>query len=322
MAQPRVKIDTVSGIAAEKVTIAEEDILPEDALTKTGDHTLMVAEREIVEREESVTEQIIRYIGRERREKLDQEIMSLYERVADELSDSKDDAAFALKTLREAQDIVIEDISQYDEALYRVAVVKTMLVRKHNLRRWSYTWGMFVFFYAVVWLLLFIAGIEFVDLSDVTDVGQGAAALRSAWISALAGGIGGVMAILYSLSWRVAIKHEFDRQYVMKYLVQPVMGFVLGAVIFFITSAGFLLFSSSPVGSTGSDAEAFIGGPQLVAFQILLGFIAGFRQRVVYFMLDRIVQRLSPKAGETKGPSSVVPGEDLQRLQEAQEAAQ
>lgn len=312
LSPPRiVGIESVGGIAAEALPVSAEDILPQDALTKFGDHTLSVEKRERLQRDAATAERIARYIGPERRQKLDDEIMTLYDDVAHELSDSKDDVAFALKTLREAQEIVIEDISDYDDALYRVSVVRTMLVRKKNLRNWSYTWGMVVFAYAIVWLALFVIGVMYIDPSNVTGMSEGAAALRSAWLSSLAGGIGGTIAILYSLSWRVAIKHEFDRQYIMKYLVQPIMGFVLGAVIFFITSAGFLLFNP-PAASEG--AEAFIGGPQMIAFQLLLGFIAGFRHRVVYYLIDRIVQKISPTVTESKQPTSVVPAEDYEQL--------
>jgi hypothetical protein len=318
----RLEIDSFSGIATEKGPISEKDILPEDALTETGDHILAVEKRSQLERDDALSEKVLRYIGRERREKLDQEIEELYSQVAEELSDSKEDSGFALRTLSDAQDIVLEDPRQYDEALYRVAVVKTMLVRKRNLRRWSYTWGMVVFFYSLIWLSAFIAGffLPFAQADpSAAELGQGIVALRAAWLSSLAGGIGGTIAILYSLSWRVAIKHEFDRQYIMKYLVQPIMGFILGALIFFITTAGFLFFGGGERLLTTTSEGAFLGVSQLVALQILLGFIAGFRQRVVYYMIDRIVKRLSPKPTESREPTSVVPNEDFQQLHSAPE---
>jgi hypothetical protein len=70
---------------------------------------------------------------------------------------------------------------------------------------------------------------------------------------------------------------------------------------------------------TTTSEGAFLGVSQLVALQILLGFIAGFRQRVVYYMIDRIVKRLSPKPTESREPTSVVPNEDFQQLHSAPE---
>jgi hypothetical protein len=311
LSPPRV-IESVGGIAAERTAVSAEDILPEDILVKKGDSIITVEKREKLERDQAKTEQIIKYIGPERRKKLDDEIEDLYQTVSKELSDNKEDAAFALKTLREAQEIVIEDISDYDDAIYRVAVVRTMLVRKQNLRTWSYTWGMVVFGYAIVWLAIFVAGMVFVDFSSLTGLTEGAQALTSSWVTALTGGIGGVIAILYSLSWRVAFKQEFDRQYIMKYLVQPIMGFILGAVIFFITSAGYLVFNPGAA-AAGGDSP-FFGSNQLIAIQIILGFIAGFRQRVVYYMIDKIVQKISPEETESKTPTSVVPADDYSKI--------
>lgn len=237
---------------------------------------------------------------------IEREIEQLYDMVADELSAHKEDAAFALKTLSEAHDIIIEDPRQYDKALYRVAVVKTMLVRKRNLRRWSYTWGCFAFLYAVAWLIAIIAALGFDDRFNAMLGGSSAGVdtVGVAWFTALAGGLGGIAALLYSLSWRVAIKHELDRQYVMAYLARPVIGFILGGVIFLIVMAGLLLFNYAP-------NRQGLFPPSIVALQMLFGFIVGFRQRIIYDMIDKLVPFLSPKEAtkETNEPGGINPPE-------------
>jgi hypothetical protein len=104
------------------------------------------------------------------------------------------------------------------------------------------------------------------------------------------------MGILYSLYWRVAFKQNFDRQYMMYYLVQPIMGFVLGAVTHLIITAGFLTFNNA--------AGAL--SPITTLVQLVIGFIAGFRQRVVYLMIDKLVQKIAPEESD-KSPDNVVP---------------
>ncbi len=298
VAVPQPVIQSVGGIITEAVPTRIEDLLPADYQYTTG--SLQLAERAKVERDELLSEKVERYLGAERRKALDDEIERLYEVVSNELSDNNEDVSFALKALSEAQDIVLEDIRQYDEALYRVAVVKTMLVRRRNLKRWSYSWGSFVFGYAVIWLVLFILAIVFTGninsvVGNFAGESGGLAAARSAWYSALAGGIGGIIGILYSLYWRVAVKQNFDRQYIMYYLVQPIMGFMLGAVTHLIITAGFLTFNAA-----GASSQI------TVILQMVIGFIAGFRQRVVYEMIDRIVQKIAPEEPD-KNPISVVP---------------
>jgi hypothetical protein len=296
-------IESLGGIITERIETSPEDLLPPDlAQQQEINNILDLKERTQLEKDEAISARVSRYVGRERRENLDAEIERLYTLVATELSANKEDAEFALRTLSEAQDIILEDTRQYDEALYRVAVVKTMLARKQNLRNWSYTYGMGIFVYAVAWLGLFIFGFLSTDFLNTVmgESGEGLAAVRGAWFSALSGGIGGIIGIFYSLYWHVAMKQDFDRQYVMYYLVQPIMGFILGALIYFIVLAGYLVFNlSTPTESPDT----------ITAIAIVLGFIAGFRQRIVFEMIDRIVQKLMPRSQDepSQDPISLAP---------------
>ncbi|MEW5961487.1 MAG: hypothetical protein AB1801_27540, partial [Chloroflexota bacterium] len=318
---PRVTVESLGGIVTERIETAEEDILPPDIRDRQDVSNVLDLKRRVqVARDDAVAERVVRYIGQERRENLDREIERLYDQVARELSVNKEDVEFALRSLSEAQDILFEDARQYDEALYLVAVVKTMLARKQNLRHWSYTWGLAVFFYALVWLGAFIAGYIFTgNLSSILDALAGASqssqAIRAAWFSALAGGVGGIIGIFYSLYWHVAMKQDFDRQYVMYYLVQPIMGFVLGSVVYFIIAAGFLVISFAAF-PEGTSNEEVLASRTVIAVQIVLGFVAGFRQRVVFEMIDRIVKKLLPRSEDEpdQGPVSLVPAERREKI--------
>ncbi len=329
---PRARVESVSGIVSEKIQVVEKDILPEDTKFSGGPVSgiLTVADRAQVEQNELITQRVTRYIGRERREKLDKDIENLYEDVAEELSSHKEDSDFALRILSQAQDIIFEDARQYDEALYRVAIVRTMITRRRNLRKWSYTYGSAVFFYAVVWLAAFLAGFLFTEainaaLNTATAaqeiVGNNVdptATIRAAWFSALAGGIGGVIGILYSLYWKVAMKQDFDRQYTMYYIVQPIMGFILGALMYFIIGAGFLVinFAAQPSNDATQTTSNVLSSQIVISLQIVSGWIAGFRMRFTLELVDKIVQRFSGKDDEhpSSDPVSVAPVEQMTPL--------
>lgn len=114
------------------------------------------------------------------------------------------------------------------------------------------------------------------------------------------GGIGGAVGALYSLWWHVADRQDFDRQYLMWYIVQPIMGMVLGGIIYLAIAAGFLVLQATPaVGPTN------IGSWLMPS---LLACLAGFRQNFVYEVLDRIMAAFMPKkdeedeANKKKGP--------------------
>lgn len=98
------------GVSGEGIGASSGNVWPEDRLPDDG---LIVGEREA---------DILRYIGKYR-DKLFEEIQALHEEVPDVLHSNRDDVSFALRTLAEANDIIIEDPRQYDEALYRVAIV-------------------------------------------------------------------------------------------------------------------------------------------------------------------------------------------------------
>ncbi len=270
----------------EKTLIAGVEALPEDSLTRADTYSPAIKKRKTLEPDTTLTKPAAPPVSSEQRKKLDEQIESLYNRVAKELNSNPKDVSFALQKLRIAQSIVIEDIRQYEQALYWVAVVKEMLVQKRNLRRWAYTWGLFVFFYGLFWLPAFIAGL-FIDIPEFV-VGA-----KEAWFSGLAGGIGGAVAILQNISWQVSVRQAFDRRHTMKYLVQPIMGFLLGIVIFFIVGAGYLI-----IGAHNFDPNNIGDRTRFIVVQMLLGFIAGFHQTVIYHLIDRIAQLLTPKTAK------------------------
>jgi hypothetical protein len=275
--------DRLQNIATDRGLMLEEEALPEESLTQQASHDFILEKRTIVAPDTNLAKQVTHYLSQERREKLDRQIETLYSRVAHELHDNPKDVTFALKRLQQAQDIVLEDMWRYEEALYSITEIKTMLLIKQTWRRWSNTWGPFVFFYALIWLALFIAAF-FIDMTAwIAGVN-----IMGIWFAALAGGIGGVVGILYHLYWHVSIRVDFDRQYLMNYLIQPIFGFILGGVIFLISSAGFILADAKSL----DDSAPLIDGVQ--RFQMLLGFLAGFNQQVVYSAIDRIIKRLLP----------------------------
>lgn len=296
-------VNQLNNDTSEKDLTSKKEELPEDVLTETDDYSATVQRRETLEHDDILAKQVAHYISREQRRKLDFQIEKLYDRVSKELIDNPKDVIFALEKLKKAQGIVMEDMREYEEALYWVAQVKKMLVTRHNMKRWSYTWGMFALFYALIWFVVFIVGF-FVDINNLGIDNLGG------WYAALAGGIGGVAAILTNLSFQVSVRQEFNRQLLMKYLVQPIMGFILGAVIFFIVSTGFLVVSSSDT-----------PGTTILIIQMLLGFIAGLSQDVVYKLIDSIVQRLSPRTEQEKNLSNNNSKDDIESLETVQKPA-
>ena len=51
----------------------------------------------------------------------------------------------------------------------------------------------------------------------------------------------GWWARLYPLWWHISEQQDFDRHYLTWYLVQPLLGLVLGGIVFLLMAGGFLL---------------------------------------------------------------------------------
>ena len=284
-------------LAAFGEGLTKEDFRPKDELP---DHELVLREDQPGELDVATQQRIMEYIGEKRRDDLFEEIQDLHEEVSNVLSGNKTDVSFALDTLREANEYIIQKPYEYDEALYRVALVKTMLFRKRKLSRSSWSVGIPVLLYGILWTIVCLIG--FVTTIDYQALGVQADLIpifEAVWLSGLAGGLGGTVEIFWRLYYRVSIKQDFDPQYLMYYIVKPILGFVLGLVMYFLVSVGTSISGGAVVQSTGTSTG--------FALTLLLGFVAGYRQESVFDMIYVIVNRISPDSKKGKGVKSVVP---------------
>ncbi|MCB0208568.1 MAG: hypothetical protein KDJ52_04545 [Anaerolineae bacterium] len=273
---------------SEKPYTSDHEILPEDILTKQPSLHLTINKKDAVELDPALAEQLESYTSRERQQYLDQQVETLYEQVIKELNHFPADVSLALKKLNKAHGLVLEKPEQYNAALNEVAEVKMMIIEKRMRRQWAYTWGLMVFFYAVIWFVILAMGF-FVDLKRLSEgliyIAEG---YTTIWYVALAGGLGGVVAVLYDLSEDMS-KNQFERQKVMLYLIHPVTGLILGVLMFFVANTGFLVFGNATLGVESRNFSS----PQILL--IVLAWLAGFRQLDIYQLIDQILARVLPK---------------------------
>jgi hypothetical protein len=255
-----------------------------------------------------VTERtVLGRLGEERQRALVEDIDALVVEAAQILSvDERLEEALIL--LREARDITIETPRQFDQAEYRVAKVMAMLERKKNSGRWSVTYGYPVFLYDLAWFLLLLGSLLFdhslaVFIANITGMTFADLASLSMehifplWNTMAWGGIGGVVGSLYSLYWHAAVEQDFDKQYVMWYIVQPIMGMILGGIVYLIVASGFMSVQvlAGQAADVSEAARQSMTNPAVKAFHSAVAVVAGFRQRFVFELLDKIVQVLTPK---------------------------
>ena len=218
---------------------------------------------------------------------LHQQIDELYRQVATEFSSPPDKAERALTMLRESRQLLIDSPEEYVTAEFRTAQVRVMLDRMRESRKQSTYYGPRILGYQAGWLLVLLLGLIFAGplttLITGSDRVTGPALLNVYPIinTMIWGGIGGIVGALYTLWWHISREQDFDRNYLMWYMVQPLMGLVLGGIIFLIMAGGFLIINVNLTDDTAST------GARLLPY--LAAVLAGFRQNFIYERFDRLI---------------------------------
>jgi hypothetical protein len=92
----------------------------------------------------------------------------------------------------------------------------------------------------------------------------------------------------------VAKVRDFDKQYIMWYVVQPVIGLLLGALVHLVIGAGFLIARG-----LNQPDQAVIAS----LFPYAVACIVGFRQRSILEMIDRVIQVITPSPRPVSNPA-------------------
>ncbi len=228
-----------------------------------------------------------------------QQIDALYKQVATEFSSPPAMAERALTLLREARQLMIDSPEEYVNAEYRMMQVRAMLDRVKESRTQSVYYGPRILAYEAAWLLVLLLGLIFATpltrwITAISGVsGSALLDINPILNTMFWGGIGGVVGALYALWWHISERQNFDRNYLMWYLVQPLMGLVLGGITFLILTGGFLILQvdiSSDKASTGARLLPY-----------LTAVLAGFRQNFVYEQLERLISLFTPSTRRETG---------------------
>ncbi len=245
-------------------------------------------------------------LSEERKKELQTRIDRLYNDAVRFLGSRKDLAESAMEQLKEARASL--DTSPA-EAEYKIFWAAALIKRAQSSRSFSSRLVSFlVFLYQLAWLALFGFGfvetLYFQDFISKHLVGTTTGALSvmvyaDFWASIMWGGIGGLIGAMYHLWWHVSKLEDFDKSYTMWYIVQPVMGAILGGLMYLVMAAGFLAMNIVP-----QEKDV------IHALPLVLAAIAGFRQLYVYELLDRLVKSFMPSPEEgTPTPSTPPLGE-------------
>jgi hypothetical protein len=200
-----------------------------------------------------------------------------------------------LENLKAARNLLLGGRKNYEDAQRYVVEVEADLLYAGRVRRWSYTYGIFVLLYDLLWLGLLIVGVlsgrAVSERFAIDGTLLTAEFTLTIWVTILAGGLGGVTKSFLSLGTHVS-KQDFDRQHLMWYITSPLMGAVMGIFVVMATQLGIFTLSG---GNTAGGSAVYI--------LYILGWLAGFQQNIALKLVERTIEVVF-KPEEEKKPAA------------------
>lgn len=160
--------------------------------------------------------------------------------------------------------------------------------KQQRMSRWSVTWGVLILVYGVIWLvglIICLAGSDYFFPAPADDSPPLVNLLAAGWPALLAGGIGGVIGMLYDLYRRISFARDFDRQHIVAYLVLPLTGLVLGGTMYLFIASGYFSYQALV-----SQSPPVVDAPAVIVIYLVLGWVAGFRQGALDGLTRRLIQ--------------------------------
>ncbi len=192
-----------------------------------------------------------------------------------------------LDQIEQSRNQLMASRDNFEEAERILGEVEFRIHHAGRVREWSRSIGTRLLLYELVWALAIVVGMLYLpsgvtrfvqqnlpNLSEQTALDTNTAVFTLLW-----GGLGGVVGALVALRTHVARDQDFDRQWSIWYVTNPMMGVVMGAFVFLIVRAG--LFALLP------NSETQIQSIWLV---YAFAWLAGFQQNVAFDLVERVVK--------------------------------
>jgi hypothetical protein len=264
-----------------------------------GVEPLELPEGELTEEEKR---QILARLGSVRIAELESRIRETYEEVRRRSGENESITTDSFNKLLKARDIVLRrDALKIAQAEYYVEQVRARMKRvtesdaaakKYQWRilAWGLAWG------AVFLTVLILLNQSWFHELVVPPEGIALVDMEVFFSAMLWGGIGGVVAVLYSLFKHVGLR-DFDPQFNISYVGKPFLGLVLGATVYMIFNLVIRTLGILPAGLEGMEgATAPAVAPGVM---YLMAWACGFKENRIFDLIDRVMKRIFSGEEET-----------------------
>lgn len=259
---------------------------------------LELPDRELTEAERQA---ILARLGEERIQELEKEVEEAYDEIRRRVASNEAVSTEAYNMLLKAQDILLRrDASKLAQAEYYLELVRARLERvsaseeaAHKYQWPLFAWG---FLWSASFLItLILMGQEWFQKALGTS-SQSTALLepQTFLASMLWGGIGGAVAVLYSLFKHVG-ERDFDSQYVLSYVGKPFLGLVVGGTVYMVFNLVIRALGIFPSGVP--DVEGNVVPTVAPGVVYLVAWASGFKEDRILELVDAMMKRIFASLG-------------------------
>ena len=255
-------------------------------------------DRELTEEEKA---QIMDRLGDERIRALEEAIDEAYEGVRLSVGDNRTITTECYNQLLKARDIVLRrDAARIAQAEYYVESVRARLRRaaESEAAARKYQWPILIWgllWFAAFLTLLILLNENWFRLAILpSDNGNALVDLDIFLSTMIWGGIGGVVAVLYSLFKHVG-QRDFDVHYSLSYLGKPFMGLILGATVYMVFN---LVIRALGILPAGAEEAGKVTVPAVApGVMYLVAWASGFKENRVFDLVDQGMKRVFTGGG-------------------------
>jgi hypothetical protein len=203
-----------------------------------------------------------------------------------------------LDNLEEARRLIMTSKENYEEADHLISDVEYRVNFMGRMKTGSRKVGIPLFVYELLCIVSVVALFLWINQGSasayLSSISSPAIDLMKLVNSMVWGGLGGVVGAIYALWKHIAKDQDFDSQFALWYITNPILGIFLGGFIYLLIQAGFLSLT----------AGAFQGETiQSAAVIYVFAWISGFKQNVVYDIVRRVLDVFRVEGSSSSAPS-------------------
>ena len=180
---------------------------------------------------------------------IEEEILFLYEAIDRFRETRRENTGHALSLLREAREIISSQPNRMERAQYNIQQARQIIERARISRRRSRGIALRTFSLLILWLAglgglgaaLYLYPLDVNEIIETvsSSTGWNTSHYYPLLWTVATGGIGGWLGTVSFLFERMRVHEEFDRQYILRSLIQPLMGVILGLIAYWLLAALF-----------------------------------------------------------------------------------